>query len=85
MHNEDDMRHDANKPATKGDLERFATKTDLGRLERAVRAMAIEVSGVKSELTDFRQDILAALARTESRLISHMDGFMAKTLKVERD
>lgn len=85
MHNEDDMKHDAHEPATKGDLERFATKDDHGRLERVVRNIAVEVSGIKAELTDFRQDILSALARTESRLISHMDGFMAKTLKVERD
>lgn len=110
MHNEGDMKYDAGAPATKGDLERFAAKTDLellairadlerfatktevigvttriDRMELVLKNVAVEVSGIKSELTDMRQDFSAALTRTESRLINHLDGFMAKTLKVERD
>ncbi|PIR15285.1 MAG: hypothetical protein COV48_15205, partial [Elusimicrobia bacterium CG11_big_fil_rev_8_21_14_0_20_64_6] len=63
----------------------FATKDNLGQLTKVVKNVAIEVSGIKSELTDMRQDFSSALTRTESRLIDHLDGFMAKTLKVERD
>ena len=88
----EDMR--ALESAMKKDLQTHAEATKRGfqaasermdRFEKVVKNLAVEVTGVKKELTHVREDFSAALKRTESRLIGHIDGFMAKTVKVERD
>ena len=88
----------AHQAATKKDFEAFeasmkkdfaanqaATSMRTERLEKVVKNMAVEVVGVKSSLIEMREDFSGALKRMESRLIDRMDGFMAKTVKVERD
>jgi hypothetical protein len=62
-----------------------AASKRMDRIEKVLKNVAVDVVGVKSTLVEMRQDFSGALTRMESRLLDRMDGFMAKTVKVERD
>ena len=59
--------------ATKRGFQGWSKRMD--RLEKAVKNVAVEVDGVKKEISYLREDFLAALKRMEARLIDHIDGF----------
>lgn len=100
MHNDDVKKRDE-RPATKGDLadleSRLSGRMDKmdgrmdkmdGRMERteeAVRGVAKALLAFKTEVFE-RFDLQeAAMRRMYSGIIDKIDGFMSKTIKVDKD
>ena len=75
--------HETTTRTLGGEVKILSTRMD--RLERVVKNVVVEVGGLKAEVAGLRHDIPTMLMRMESRMMAHMDGFMAKTVKVERD
>ena len=73
----------AHVAATKDEFKAVSSRFD--RLERVVKKVAVDVSGFKTALVEMSENFSAVLTQRNSELMDRLDGFMAKTLKVERD
>lgn len=95
MHNQDDM----NEPATKGDLERFATKTDLGLsairtdLERFAtkddlrefkNRMALDALELRADVGSLGEKLSKLILQTRSDLLGAVESAVFKAEKVDR-
>lgn len=96
MHNEGDMKRKGAEPATKADLDRFATKEDLARfaaetnsrmdeLTSEARRQCAMLGKIEASMDGLREDVVSVIKGMESRLTERMDSFMSNTLRVDRD